>query len=160
MKKRLIRGIILTIISLVILVTPLAILTIIKRDTWFVHGVDKLGLGFIITLVAAVCLLKGAFKNIDKRIVSIGTLVVLLILVWCFDSILDDLFWVLICSIIGYACYLVVDTFATKDINYVKEYKSERARMDARFDAKNDAENVQNNTNNTQVGNNSNNSGW
>lgn len=159
MKKRLIRGIILTIISLVILVTPLAILTIIKRDTWFVHGVDKLGLGFIITLVAAICLLKGAFKNIDKRIVSIGTLVVLLILVWCFDSILDDLFWILICCIIGYACYLVVDTFASKDLAYAKEYRSERTRMDARMDAKKESENVQNNTNSTQEGNN-NNSGW
>lgn len=140
MKNRLIRGIILTIISLVILIIPLAILVIIKRDTWFVHGVDKIGLGFIITLVAAILLLKGAFKNLDKRIVGLGTLAVLLILVWCFDSILDDLFWVLICCIIGYACYLVIDIFARKDLLYVKEYKSERARMDSRMDAKKEAE--------------------
>ena len=140
MKTRLIRGIILTIISFLVLIIPLAILVIVKRDTWFVHGVDKIGLGFIITLVAAILLLKGAFKNLDKRIVGLGTLAVLLILVWCFDSILDDLFLVLICCIIGYGCYLVIDIFARKDLLYVKEYKSERARMDARFDSKKEAE--------------------
>lgn len=140
MKTRLIRGIILTIISLLALIIPLGILIINKRDVWFAHGVDKLGLGFIIALIAAILLLKGAFKNLDKRIVSLGTLAVLLILVWCFDSILDDLFWVLICCIIGYGCYLVIDIFARKDLLYVKEYKSERARMDARYDAKKEAE--------------------
>ena len=140
MKKKLIRGIILEIVSFLALLIPMVILTIINKDKWFIHGADKISIGFIIALIFAILLLKGAFKNVDNRLTTLGTLFVLLILVWCFQTIMDDLFWVILCSIIGYAAYLLVNLFARKDLLYVKEYKSEKARMDARLDAKKEAE--------------------
>lgn len=140
MKKKLIRGILLEVISFLALLIPMVILTIINKDKWFIHGADKISIGFIIALIFAVLLLKGAFKNVDNRLTTIGVLFVLLILVWCFQTIMDDLFWVILCSIFGYAAYLLVNIFARKDLNYVKEYKSEKARMDARLDAKKAAE--------------------
>lgn len=136
MKKRLVRGVLLEIISFLALLIPIFILTLINKDKWFIHGADKISLGFIIALIFAVLLLKGAFKNVDNRLTTIGVLFVLLILVWCFQTIMDDLFWVILCSIFGYGAYLLVNIFARKDLNYVKEYKSEKARMDARLDAK------------------------
>lgn len=140
MKKKLIRGIILEIVSFLALLIPMVILTIINKDKWFIHGADKISIGFIIALIFAILLLKGAFKNVDNRLTTLGTLFVLLILVWCFQTIMDDLFWVILCSIFGYAAYLLVNLFARKDLLYVKEYKSEKARMDARLDAKKEAE--------------------
>jgi len=140
MKKRLVRGIILEIISFLALLIPMVILTIINKDKWFVHGADKLSLGFIIALIFAILLLKGAFKNLDNRFTTLAVLAVMLVLTWCFQTIIDDLFWVILCSIFGYAAYLLVNIFARKDLAYVKEYKSEKARMDARLDAKKEAE--------------------
>lgn len=142
MKKKLIRGVILEIFSFLALMIPLVILTIINKDKWFIHGADKISIGFIIALIFAILLLKGAFKNVDNRLTTLGTLFVLLILVWCFQTIMDDLFWIILCSIIGYAAYLLINIFARKDLLYVKEYKSEKARMDARLDVMTEAERV------------------
>lgn len=142
MKKKLIRGVILEIFSFLALMIPLVILTIINKDKWFIHGADKISIGFIIALIFAILLLKGAFKNVDNRLTTLGTLFVLLILVWCFQTIMDDLFWIILCSIIGYASYLLINIFARKDLLYVKEYKSEKARMDARLDVMTEAERV------------------
>ena len=59
----------------------------------------------------------------------------MLVVVWCFDSIITDLFWIILSSIIGYVLYLVLNIIGKRDLVYYKDYRSESARVMARKDA-------------------------
>ena len=138
MIKKAIKGILLTALSFIALVMPLAILMFLKRNEWFAFEVDgtKVSVGFIIALVFALCLLKGAFKELDKRFTTIFVLGIMSVITWLLDSIIQDLPLILICSIIGYVLYIVLNSFGKTSIDYAKEYRKEKARMEARNETK------------------------
>lgn len=138
MIKKAIKGILLTFLSFIVLVMPLAILMFIKRNEWFAFEVDgtKVSVGFIIALVFALCLLKGAFKELDRRFTTIFVLGIMSVITWLLDSIIQDLTLILICSIIGYVLYIVLNSFGKVSIEYAKEYRKEKARMSARTEEK------------------------
>ena len=138
MIKKAIKGILLTALSFIALVMPLAILMFLKRNEWFAFEVDgtKVSVGFIIALVFALCLLKGAFKELDKRFTTIFVLGIMSVITWLLDSIIQDLTLILICSIIGYVLYIVLNSFGKTSIDYAKEYRKEKARMEARNETK------------------------
>jgi hypothetical protein len=135
-KKKLL-GILLTTLSFVALVMPILILMIYKRNEWFAVSVDttKVSIGFIVALVFALCLLKGAFKELDKRFCTIFALGIVAVITWLLEAIIQDITIVLIAAIIGYILYIVINSFGKKELNYVKEFNSERARVDARREA-------------------------
>lgn len=122
------------ILAIILLITPLLFLTIKHKDTWFVKGADKISIGFIMTLLFAIMLLKGAFKNLDKRLMTAITLLVFSVIVWLLETIIQDLFWILICSFVGYLLYLLLDTIGNKLVETHKVYRQEHIREKARID--------------------------
>lgn len=138
MAKRKFKGILLTAISFVALIMPLLILMIWKRNEWFAVKIDttKVSVGFIIALIFALCMLKGAFKDLDNRFTTIFVLGIIAVITWLMESIIKDITIILIAAIIGYALYLVINSLGKKDLNYVKEYNNEKARVDARTEAR------------------------
>lgn len=138
MAKRKFKGILLTAISFVALIMPLLILMVWKRNEWFAVKIDttKVSVGFIIALIFALCMLKGAFKDLDNRFTTIFVLGIIAVITWLMESIIKDITIILIAAIIGYALYLVINSLGKKDLNYVKEYNNEKARVDARTEAR------------------------
>lgn len=138
MAKRKFKGILLTAISFVALIMPLLILMVWKRNEWFAVKIDttKVSVGFIIALIFALCMLKGAFKDLDNRFTTIFVLGIIAVITWLMESIIKDITIILIAAIVGYALYLVINSLGKKDLNYVKEYNNEKARVDARNEAR------------------------
>lgn len=134
MKMRGFWGWFLKIHAIILLILPFAVLTYLHKDTWFVKGADKVSIGFIMTLLFAILLLKGAFKNLDKRLMTGITLLTFTFIVWLLETIIKDLFWILICASIGYVVYLIVDSIGTHLVNSHKVYKNEHIRNQARED--------------------------
>lgn len=132
MKKKLIFGWLFRIFAMMFLITPLLILAITRKDEWFIHGANKVSIGFIIALLFAFMLLKGAFKNLDQRFTTIITLLTFSVIVWLLDTIIDDMFWILICATIGYVVYLIVDSLGISLLNKYKVYSQEHIRQQAR----------------------------
>lgn len=138
MAKRKFKGILLTAISFVALIMPLLILMVWKRNEWFAVKIDttKVSVGFIIALIFALCMLKGAFKDLDNRFTTIFVLGIIAVITWLMESIIKDITIILIAAIIGYILYLIINSLGKKDLNYVKEYNNEKARVDARTEAR------------------------
>ena len=136
-KKKLL-GILLTTLSFVALIMPLLILMFIKRNTWFAVEVEstKVSIGFIISLIFVLCLLKGAFKDLDKRFCTIFALGIVCVITWLLETIIKDLTIILIAAIIGYILYLIINSIGKKELNYAKEFTNEKARVEARREAR------------------------
>lgn len=138
MAKRKFKGILLTAISFVALIMPLLILMVWKRNEWFAVKIDttKVSVGFIIALIFALCMLKGAFKDLDNRFTTIFVLGIIAVITWLMESIIKDITIILFAAIVGYILYLIINSLGKKDLNYVKEYNNEKARVDARTEAR------------------------
>lgn len=138
MAKRKFKGILLTAISFVALIMPLLILMVWKRNEWFAVKIDttKVSVGFIIALIFALCMLKGAFKDLDNRFTTIFVLGIIAVITWLMESIIKDITIILFAAIVGYISYLIINSLGKKDLNYVKEYNNEKARVDARTEAR------------------------
>ncbi len=134
-KKKLFKGAMFTALSFIALILPNMVLFVVKRNEYFVHGADKISMGAMILLVFSLFMVKGALKDLDKRTTVLISLSIMLVTVWCFDSIIADLFWIILSSIIGYVLYLVLNIIGKRDLVYYKDYRSESARVMARKDA-------------------------
>lgn len=133
MTKKLIGGIILYGLSIVLLILPIILLFIIKRDVYFVDGNETdITFGGILGLGYALLLVSGAFKDIDKRFSTLVGMFITLGVIWFLEAIISDLFWVILCGIIGYILYIALSSWAKYLLNYTRSYNSERARIDAR----------------------------
>ena len=133
-KNKALIGWLFKLMAIITLISPLLVLTYINKDTWFIKGADKVSIGFILTLLFAILLLKGAFKNLDKRLMTGVTLLVFSFIVWLLESIIQDLFWILVCSFIGYVVYLVFDSIGSRLVETHKVYRQEHIRSQARTD--------------------------
>lgn len=133
-KKRL--GIFFRALAIVLLVTPIFALAIYKKDIWIINDytTDKISLGLIIALLFCLGLLKGAFKSLDKRLITAGSLLTFAVIVWLFDSIIDDLFWIILCAFVGYIFYLIFDGIGSNLYKKSKIYEEENIRTQARKD--------------------------
>lgn len=108
------RQVIYTMLSILFVIAPLLILMIIKRDVWFASGgAVKLGLGFGCAMLFILLILKGVFKNIHTTINTIIWLSALLLLTHLLNAVLQDLFVILICAIIGYVLFIPFDILAS-----------------------------------------------
>lgn len=134
MKMRGFWGWFLKIHAIILLMLPFGVLTYLHKDTWFVKGADKVSIGFIMTLLFAILLLKGAFKNLDKRLMTGITLLTFTFIVWLLETIIKDLFWILICASIGYVFYLIFDSIGSRLVKNYDVYKNEHIRNQARED--------------------------
>ena len=135
-KKSLINAIIFRTLAILLLIAPMIVLTVCRKDVWFVkeQNVNKMSIGFIIALIFSLLMLKGAFKNLDKRVVPMIVMATFAVITWLLDSIINDIFWVLLCSLIGYILYIAVDSVGTHYMRIYKEYSGEKIRAIARRD--------------------------
>lgn len=143
MNKKLLNGILYTIFSILGLALPTLILIYIKRDEWItVETGTSISIGVMIGLAYVLLLMRGALKDIDKRIVTLLSMFVFLGIVWFIDAIIADLFWIISSAIVGYILYLILSLIGRKDLNYYKSYKDERARVYARNEVNQEIGNV------------------
>lgn len=133
--KKLYRGILFTTASMVLLVSPNLFWFYIQRDVYFETGATRLSVGALISLLFVFALLRGAFKNLDKRFATFISLFVFLSITWFLDAVIQDLFWVVTNAILGYSLYLVFSLIAKRDLSYYKGYRNEKSRIEARKEA-------------------------
>ena len=113
MKNYRLRQVVWTMVSLLFVIAPISSLIIYKRDEWFSSGGGvKLGVGFIAAAVFIALVLYGALKNIHASIAKIIWLGALLLITNLLNAILQDLFVILLCAIIGYLFFIPFDMLA------------------------------------------------
>ena len=134
MKNKFFWGWFFKIIAIILLITPLTFLAYTNKENWFVNNSYRVSFGFILTFIFAILLLKNAFKNLDKRLTTICFLITMSVIVWLLDSIIDDLFMILVCCLTGYVIYLIFDTVGSHLVEIYKVYKNEKIRNQARDD--------------------------
>lgn len=133
MSKKLFKGILFSFLSIVVLVLPLGVLFYFRYDEWVVYGEStQVVTGVVIGLVYAVLVIKGALKSISSKISALINMFVVLIIIWFLDSIMDDLFWIVLAMNVGYILFLIVSAIAQSYLEYNKAYRNERARIQAR----------------------------
>ena len=132
LRSKLVLGIIFHTLAIIALIAPNVVWFYINRATYFETGVDKLSVGAMLTVFYMLLMVKGAFKDIDKRFATFMNLFLVLAITWFFESVINDLFWIVLCGIIGYAFYLVFSTIAKRYMNYHNAVTDERARVYAR----------------------------
>lgn len=132
LKSKLVLGIIFHTIAIITLIMPNVIWFYLNRATYFETGVDKMSVGGMLTAFYMLLMVKGAFKEIDKRFATFINLFLILAITWFFESIINDLFWIILCGIVGYGFYLVFSTIGKKYMAYHNAVTDERARVYAR----------------------------
>lgn len=134
MKNKAILGWLFKFLAILLLIAPLFVLTFRNRVEWFGDGAIRVSAGFVMTFLFAILLLKGAFKNLNKKFAIIMTLFVFTIIVGLLDSIIKDLFWILVYSSVGCILYLIFDSIGSYLVNIYNVYKHEHIRTKARED--------------------------
>ena len=138
------RAVIFTVLSIIFLIAPLGVWLYINRAEYFTtRNVDKLSIGLILMMLFVGLMIFGALKELDKRITIFMTLGIITLLSFLLDPILDDLTWISICALIGYAFYLPLSTIGRANWNYHKVYKNEKIKIEARKEAQDDSFGVQ-----------------
>lgn len=137
MKKKVFLGILYHILSIVLLLTPTAILFFLNKETYLQENTTKLSMAVILGLIFMGFVLKGALKQINGNLavlISMGVFYVFLILI---DNIISDLKWIVLCGIGGYLLFIGFHVLGKRNLDYYKEYRNEFARVEARKEAKN-----------------------
>lgn len=122
-----------TLISLIAVIMPILIWVIINRDT-YLRGSTAIntGIGFTLSMVFILCILKGAFKNVNKNLNIIIWLGAFLALTYFLDAILNDLFWILLFSIVGYILYMPCEYLASLNKRRADIVSDEKIKQDVR----------------------------
>lgn len=124
-----------TLISIVAVITPILLWIVFNRDT-YLRGSTAVntGIGFTLSMVFILCILKGAFKNINKNFNIIIWLGSFLGLTYFLDAVLKDLFWILLFAIIGYLLYMPCEYLASVNKRRADIASDEKIKEDVRAD--------------------------
>lgn len=115
---------------------PMSVLLIVKRDEYFTPTQsENMVWGIIIALVFAVLMLVGALKDMNKKFSRVFVLLVLAGVSYFLQPLMDDIFWVLICSAGGYILFIPLQYLGNVNLDYNKEYRKEKIRVQARKEA-------------------------
>lgn len=136
MVRKYIFGFVCYIASVILFITPFLILYNIKRDVWIVEaeGFD-IAVGVIIGIVYLVLVFKGLLKKAAPLMSVFITTVVLAIIIGLLDSIINDLFWIMISVSIGVLLFVIFYKIGHRQIELAKIYGNEKVRMVAREEA-------------------------
>ena len=138
-KRKLLSGYLLTSLSFVVLILPTIILFAINYEDWVVSGeTTKITLGAMLGMLYAIFVMNGALKEISPKIATLISMVVLLMVIWFLESVIQDLFWVVLSVIVGYMLYIAISSIGQRQINEYKTYKDEKVRMAVRKQAQED----------------------
>ena len=113
-----------------------------NRDTYFKEDSSSLSMGAIMTLIYIVAVMKGAFKQIDKRFATLFSIMLFTVIVWFMEAIIHDLVWILLFGTVGYVFYLIFSFWASSYLRYYKTYRDEHARVYARKEMNDEVGNV------------------
>lgn len=139
MKNKLLTGYIFTSLSFVVLILPTIILFGINYEDWVVSGeTTKISLGAILGLLYAIFVMNGALKEISPKVATLGSMIVFLMIVWFLESVIQDLFWVILSVIVGYIFYMGISTIGQRQLNEYKVFKEEKIRVSVRKQAQDD----------------------
>lgn len=133
--NRTVIGYFLYFLSVIALLAPTVVLFYLKRDVYFIDNqVVDLSVGAILTLFSIILLLKGGLNDLNKHFRTVFWIAIAMGISHFMESILNDLFWILLCALIGYLLFIILNAFAMRNITYGKTYFNERARIEARSD--------------------------
>jgi hypothetical protein len=138
MNKKLVRGWFLTFLSFVLLIAPSVSLFIMNYEVWVQDDAVKISMGAMLGMLYAIIVMRGALKEISPKTATLMSMFVFLSIIWFLDSIVEDLFWVVLSVIVGYIMYTVVSSIGQQNINEYKSYKDEKTRIKARKEAQED----------------------
>jgi hypothetical protein len=132
MTKKYVFGVLLNISAIIFFFVPFAILFIIRYDSWVSTETTKISVGVMIGLGYAILVLRGALKQMSPKLTTIISMGVFLALLWFFDSILNDLFFIVFSVMIGYIFFIGLNSWGKRQIEIAKIYKDETVRVVAR----------------------------
>lgn len=132
-------AVLLYLVATVLLIAPLGFWVWLNREDYFTQTTStSFPLGMSIAVLFACMMVFGVFKEFDKRITVFVSLGVVALLAYLLEPILDDLMWIAICAMIGYALFIPLTLLAKADWQYYREYKKEKVRVQARKEAEDD----------------------
>lgn len=139
LNKKLLKGWLYTLASFVVLVTPTIVLFIINRDEWVTQQeATKISMGVLLGLLYAIFVMRGALKEVSVKIATLLSMFTFLAIVWFLESVIQDLFWVILSTIVGYIFYIFVSIIGERHMNEYKAYRDEKVRVQARQEANDD----------------------
>jgi hypothetical protein len=139
MNKKLLSGYIYTGLSFVALILPTIVLFAINYEEWVVSGeTTKISFGAMLGLLYAIFVMNGALKEISPKTATLISMVVVLMIVWFLESVIKDLFWVILSVIVGYMLYMGISAIGNKQLNEYRVYKDEKIRVRVRKQAQED----------------------
>ena len=132
MTKKYVFGVLLNVAAIIFFFVPFAILFIIRYDSWVTTETTKISVGVMLGLFYAILVLRGALKQMSPKLTTIISMGVFLALLWFFDSILNDLFFIVFSIMIGYILFIGLNAWGKRQIEIAKIYKDETVRVTAR----------------------------
>lgn len=134
--KKLWLGYGLTGLSFVGLILPTVILFAVNYNDWVVQGeTTKISLGAMLGMVYAIFVMNGALKELNPKLATLISMVVVLFIVWFLESVIQDLFWVILSVIGGYVIYMSISAIGANQLLEYKIYKDEKIRAKVRKQA-------------------------
>ena len=132
--KKLVVGRLFQVLAFIGLIMPFCLLVLIKKDIYFKTATDtlKISLGVMIGMAYALILIIKALSEINKYVKPLVTLVIITLITFLFQSIIKDLFLILLTLVIGYILFLILITIANHFVEYGKEYKKTYIREEAK----------------------------
>ena len=108
--KKLVVGRLFQVLAFIGLIMPFCLLLLIKKDIYFKTATDtlKISLGVMIGMAYALILIIKALSEINKYVKPLVTLVVITLITFLFQSIIKDLFLILLTLVIGYILFLIL----------------------------------------------------
>lgn len=139
LNKKLLKGWFYTVLSFVVLVSPTLILFLANYDQWVTtQEATKISMGVLIGLLYAIMVMRGALKEVSPKVATLLSMFTFLAIVWFLDSVIADLFWVILSTIIGYIFYIFVSSIGGKHLVEYRAYRDEKVRITAREEASED----------------------
>jgi len=143
MTKKYLWGTFLIVLAIIGFFIPFAILFFTKYDEWVVTAdTTSISTGVMIGLVYGVVVLRGGLKRMSPELITFMSMFVMLLIVWFLDSILEDLFFIILSFIAGYTVFLVLSKWGARQIELAKSYGDETYRAKARADYLNNSNEV------------------
>lgn len=138
LNKKLLKGWLFTILSFIALISPTLILFGANYEQWVSGDSTKISMGVLLGLLYAVLVMQGALKEVSVKAATLVSMFTFLAIVWFLDSVIEDLFWVILSVIVGYIFYIFISNIGQRNMIEYKAYRDEKVRVSVRQEAEDD----------------------
>ena len=143
-------GILFRVLSVLTMLTPMIVLFYVNRARYLTTTTrtsSSIAFGVVIALALVIFIIVRAFKHVDRFAQVFICLAVSLVVLWGLAEfghlllpIIKDMWWVILCALIGFVPFWVFWKIADKLLENYKIYHDEKQRVQARREAQNEAE--------------------